>query len=173
MAGVEAASAAPTQAPGASAKRVKRKGLPVCVLDDDGGLVAATVELVQRMGALARLVRHRWPGNVRELENAISSACITATSETIDVEDLPESLRQPAGQRGAEDGWRPLTLEEVRREHIERVLQTCQGNRLRAAQVLGIGRTSLYRFLKRRHGKASEGDMSRRHTAKGGSGKMP
>src|SRR5208282_1475022 len=44
---------------------------------------------------------------------------------------------------------RQLTLEEVRREHIERVLETCQGNRLRAAQMLGIGRTSLYRFLKR------------------------
>jgi transcriptional regulator with PAS, ATPase and Fis domain len=42
-----------------------------------------------------------------------------------------------------------MPLEEVRRLHIERVLETCQGNRVRAAQVLGIGRTSLYRFLKR------------------------
>ncbi|MEQ1354494.1 MAG: helix-turn-helix domain-containing protein, partial [Candidatus Acidiferrum sp.] len=45
--------------------------------------------------------------------------------------------------------WRPLSLEEVRRVHIQRVLQMCMGNRLRAAQVLGIGRTSLYRYLKR------------------------
>ncbi len=102
---------------------------------------------------MSRLVRHAWPGNVRELENAISSACITAAAEVIDLEDLPESLRRPENGAPGETGWRPLTLEEVRREHIERVLQTCQGNRLRAAQMLGIGRTSLYRFLKRRAAK--------------------
>jgi len=100
--------------------------------------------------AMARLARHGWPGNVRELENAISSACITTATEVIDLEDLPESLRRPENAAPAESGWRPLTLDEVRREHIERVLQSCQGNRLRAAQTLGIGRTSLYRFLKRR-----------------------
>jgi DNA-binding NtrC family response regulator len=99
--------------------------------------------------AMARLVGLPWPGNVRELENAISSACITAAADVIDLEDLPESLRRPAASGRVETGWRPLTLEEVRREHIERVLETCQGNRLRAAQMLGIGRTSLYRFLKR------------------------
>jgi len=99
--------------------------------------------------AMARLAGYSWPGNVRELENAISSACITAAADVIDLEDLPESLRRPAAEGRPETGWRPLTLQEVRREHIERVLDTCQGNRLRAAQMLGIGRTSLYRFLKR------------------------
>jgi DNA-binding NtrC family response regulator len=98
---------------------------------------------------MARLAGHSWPGNVRELENAISSACITAASDVIDVEDLPESLRRPAAGARGDMAWRPQTLEEVRRDHIERVLETCQGNRLRAAQMLGIGRTSLYRFLKR------------------------
>jgi len=105
--------------------------------------------------AMGHLVRHTWPGNVRELENTISSACITAAAEVIDVEDLPENLRRPNGDAPAEPGWRPTTLDEVRREHIERVLQSCQGNRLRAAQTLGIGRTSLYRFLKRRGVKSS------------------
>lgn len=47
------------------------------------------------------------------------------------------------------DEWRPLSLEEVRKMHIQRVLEMCQGNRLRAAQILGIGRTSLYRYLTR------------------------
>jgi DNA-binding NtrC family response regulator len=116
--------------------------------------------------ALARLMQHPWPGNVRELENAISSACITSVSEVIDVQDLPESLRRGERGPGTEEGWRPLTLEEVRREHIERVLQTCQGNRLRAAQMLGIGRTSLYRFLKRRHPEATARHVP---SAKGGS----
>ncbi|HVN08452.1 MAG TPA: sigma-54 dependent transcriptional regulator [Patescibacteria group bacterium] len=103
--------------------------------------------------AMSRLMGHAWPGNVRELENAISSACITAGADVIDLEDLPESLRRPNGSGAGENGWRPLTLDEVRRQHIERVLETCQGNRLRAAQMLGIGRTSLYRFLKRRAAK--------------------
>ncbi len=96
------------------------------------------------------LLQHDWPGNVRELENAISSSAITANADFIDIGDLPEQLQKPR-RRGTASGesWRPLPLEEVRRVHIERVLETCNGNRVRAAHVLGIGRTSLYRFLKR------------------------
>ncbi|MGH9731598.1 MAG: sigma-54-dependent transcriptional regulator [Candidatus Acidiferrales bacterium] len=103
------------------------------------------------------LLHHVWPGNVRELENAISSAAITATNEFIDVDDLPGNLRRPVGNIGpAEGNWRPLPLDEVRRIHIKRVLEMCAGNRVRAAQVLGIGRTSLYRFLKREHRRTSK-----------------
>jgi transcriptional regulator of acetoin/glycerol metabolism len=95
------------------------------------------------------LLKHSWPGNVRELENVISSACITATGDFIDLADLPEQLQhRTAGGAGGDD-WRPLSLEGVRKVHIQRVLDMCQGNRLRAAQILGIGRTSLYRYLKR------------------------
>jgi transcriptional regulator of acetoin/glycerol metabolism len=85
---------------------------------------------------------------VRELENVISSASITAGGDFIDLADLPEGL-QHRGPRTAEgDEWRPLSLEEMRKIHIHRVLDMCQGNRLRTAQVLGIGRTRLYRYLK-------------------------
>ena len=96
------------------------------------------------------LLQHDWPGNVRELENVISSAAITASADFIDVTDLPNHLqkphRRPANQ---EENWRPLPLDEVRKIHIQRVLEMCNGNRVRASQVLGIGRTSLYRHLKR------------------------
>jgi DNA-binding NtrC family response regulator len=96
------------------------------------------------------LLQHDWPGNVRELENVVSSAAITASAEFIDVTDLPEHLQKPRRRLvGVDDNWRPLPIEEVRRTHIERVLDACNGNRVRAAQILGIGRTSLYRFLKR------------------------
>jgi two-component system, NtrC family, response regulator HydG len=96
------------------------------------------------------LHQHGWPGNVRELENVISSACITATGDFIDLGDLPEHLQQSHAPRaGSVDDWQPLSLEEVRKIHIQRVLDMCQGNRLRAAHILGIGRTSLYRYLKR------------------------
>ena len=103
--------------------------------------------------AQAVLLQHSWPGNVRELENVISSASITANGDFIDLPDLPEGFQQrPRNAEGEE--WRPLSLEEVRKVHIRRVLDMCQGNRLRAAQVLGIGRTSLYRYLK--HDDAAE-----------------
>ncbi len=102
------------------------------------------------------LYQHAWPGNVRELENVISCACLTSVSDFIDVDDLPETLQRPGARAGnASDAWRPLPLEEVRRQHIRRVLEACEGNRVRAAQMLGIGRTSLYRFLKRNEKKSS------------------
>jgi two-component system response regulator HydG len=102
------------------------------------------------------LYQHGWPGNVRELENVISCACLTSVNEFIDVDDLPETLHKPSGHAGnGTESWRPLPLEEVRRQHIRRVLEACEGNRVRAAQMLGIGRTSLYRFLKRNEKKPS------------------
>jgi len=95
------------------------------------------------------LLQHAWPGNVRELENVLSSACITATGDFIDLADLPEHLQHRSTHSLEGDDWKPLSLDEVRKLHIRRVLDLCQGNRLKAAQFLGIGRTSLYRYLKR------------------------
>jgi DNA-binding NtrC family response regulator len=109
--------------------------------------------------AQALLLQHDWPGNVRELENVISSACITATGDFIDLADLPEHLQHRAGQNTHQDQWRPLSLDDVRKVHIQRVLDMCAGNRLRAAQILGIGRTSLYRYLKRDAAAEVSGEM--------------
>jgi two-component system response regulator HydG len=100
--------------------------------------------------AMATLVRYTWPGNVRELENLISTAAQADLRNLIDLNDLPESVQKSAEQGPAEGGWPPMRLRDVRRDHIERVLDVCHGNRVRAAQLLGIGRTSLYRHLKRR-----------------------
>ena len=94
------------------------------------------------------LMQHSWPGNVRELENVISSACITSVGDFIDIADLPEHLQHRGSPTADGNEWRPLSLQDVRNVHIRRVLDMCQGNRLRASQVLGIGRTSLYRYLK-------------------------
>jgi len=95
------------------------------------------------------LLQHPWPGNVRELENVISTACLTATGDFIDLGDLPEHLQHRLARLPGDEDWQPLSLDEVRKVHIQKVLQMCNGNRLRAAQILGIGRTSLYRYLKR------------------------
>lgn len=96
------------------------------------------------------LLQYHWPGNVRELENVISSAAITATGDFIDITDLPKQIQKPAARPSVELGtWSPLPLEEVDRIHVERVLAMCNGNQVRASEILGIGRTSLYRYLKR------------------------
>jgi transcriptional regulator of acetoin/glycerol metabolism len=94
-------------------------------------------------------LQHPWPGNVRELENVISTACITAMGDFIDISDLPEHLQHRCTRIAGDGDWRPLSLDELRKVHIQKVLQIGNGNRLRAAQILGIGRTSLYRYLKR------------------------
>jgi DNA-binding NtrC family response regulator len=96
------------------------------------------------------LLQHGWPGNIRELENVIAGAALLADGNFIDLDDLPGELTKHRGalQHGR-DLWRPVPLDEVKRTHIQRVLQLCEGNRVRAAQILGIGRTSLYRHLKR------------------------
>jgi transcriptional regulator with PAS, ATPase and Fis domain len=105
--------------------------------------------------AKAVLLRHTWPGNVRELENVIAGAALLTAGNFIDVPDLPEHVQKPLGNATAGELWRPLPLEEVRKKHIRRMLEQCGGNRVRAAQLLGIGRTSLYRFLKRECGSSA------------------
>lgn len=98
------------------------------------------------------LARHAWPGNVRELENVLAHACMMASGELIDVSDFPERLLESTerGAGKAADGdQKLLPLEEIERRHIRQILEAVDGNRIRAARVLGIGRTTLHRWLKR------------------------
>ncbi len=96
--------------------------------------------------AEALLARHSWPGNVRELENALGSACIMAEGETIDVGDLPEYIRVRQSCEAQPEG--PCaTLEEVEKAHVLRVLESVGGNKVRAAELLGVSRAKLYRIL--------------------------
>ena len=93
------------------------------------------------------LSRHSWPGNVRELKSALESACMTMESDTIDVLDLPEYLRhEPRGRPAAEAEEMP-SLAEIERRHVLRVLESVDGNKLRAAKILGINRATVYRIL--------------------------
>jgi DNA-binding NtrC family response regulator len=95
------------------------------------------------------LTHYSWPGNVRELENAISGAAITATNDMIDVEDLPKHVQVGTRLETASEAWQPLPLAEIEKIHVKRVLDMCDGNQVRASEILGIGRTSLYRHLKK------------------------
>jgi DNA-binding NtrC family response regulator len=93
------------------------------------------------------LSRYHWPGNVRELENVLGHACMMAETNTIDVRDLPEILKkQKTPEIPADESL--LSLDEVRRRHVVRVLEETKGNKALAAKILGINRATLYRFLK-------------------------
>ena len=98
--------------------------------------------------AQARLAGHHWPGNVRELENVISSSCIMAVGRVIDLQDLPEVFRA-ASVDPSSDSEELLSLHELQRRHLLRVLNLVQGNKARAAEILGVGRNTIYQMLGR------------------------
>jgi len=94
------------------------------------------------------LVRYRWPGNVRELENVVERALILCDGPTIEPEHLPMGVRvRPAFEDQAPSD-RLLTLEEIERRYIRRVLEQCKGHRQKASEILGISERNLYRKLK-------------------------
>jgi DNA-binding NtrC family response regulator len=100
--------------------------------------------------AMAALINYNWPGNVRELQNAIERA-FTLSGEAIDVDSLPVRIRDSArGQLSFRDpdGLRP-TLEEIERRYIFDTLLAVNQDKTRAANILGIDLSTLYRKLKR------------------------
>jgi DNA-binding NtrC family response regulator len=95
------------------------------------------------------LLRWGWPGNVRELQNVVERALVLAHGNRIEVDDLPDEIRNEAPTPGPPGAAPPLrTLDDLERAHILGVLESVRGNRSRAASVLGIGTATLYRKLK-------------------------
>jgi DNA-binding NtrC family response regulator len=100
--------------------------------------------------ALALLTAYHWPGNVRELENAIERAVALSSSELLMPDDLPPQPRQETPPTVLPSV--AMTLEEVKRWYVSRVLADVGGNKVQAAERLGIDRATLYRMLRRRAG---------------------
>jgi two-component system response regulator HydG len=100
--------------------------------------------------AMRRLIAYDWPGNVRELENAIERAVALGSGPILHVADLPSNLQYPTSDRGPEKD-EILPLEEMERRAILRTLRETGGDKLSAARMLGIGKTTLYRKLKQYH----------------------
>ena len=104
---------------------------------------------------MALLKQYRWPGNVRELENAIERAVSLSHGPLLTPDDLPAALRQFGSQVGDKTEVSDqhdevcLTLEEVEKRHLIRVLKETKGNKVRAAKILGIDRRTLYRMAER------------------------
>jgi DNA-binding NtrC family response regulator len=98
-------------------------------------------------GAMNCLTAFDWPGNVRELENAIERGVALGSGPVLQVTDLPTNLQQgTTSHLAGSDELVPL--EELERRAILRALKETGGDKLAAAKLLGIGKTTLYRKLK-------------------------
>ena len=94
--------------------------------------------------AMEVMRRYPWPGNVRELENAIERAVVVGKSRQIQLSDLPFAIAM-----GDAAEMEKLSLEEMERQHIARVLAIEDGNRSNAAKILRINRSTLYAKIKK------------------------
>jgi len=108
--------------------------------DLDRGPVSLSPEAVRRLKA------HSWPGNIRELRNVLERAALTSQKDVLDADDLGFDFERRASR---EDVPLSLTLEESERRLIERTLREEGGRVDRAAQRLGISRSSLYQRIQR------------------------
>jgi DNA-binding NtrC family response regulator len=132
--------------------------------EDIPRLVAHFLVLQQRRGlgekkitpqAMRVLQSYTWPGNVRELANTIERLLILSPRPVIDVDDLPDDLhfrRPPSAIRDE----RYLSLADLERRHIARVLEMTNGNMTAAAKRLGVDRGTLARKMQQWHGHAAQ-----------------
>ncbi len=105
--------------------------------------------------AVAVMMAYEWPGNVRELNSAVSYAVIRSRGKTIQSEHLPEELRSmeapdlPDPPAGLAANIAPAARKtKLDAEAVARALEQTNGNKVKAAKLLGVGRATLYRFLK-------------------------
>ena len=98
--------------------------------------------------AMRRIMTYDWPGNIRELENAIERAVALGSGPILHVGDLPSNLQYTSSTEKLPEGDELVPLEALERRAIFRALRETAGDKLAAARLLGIGKTTLYRKLK-------------------------
>ena len=98
--------------------------------------------------AMARLRSHLWPGNVREFENALRNGVLQCEGTVLEAKDLSSLTQFAESSAGhTQQLEMPARLQDVVEQHVVRVLRECSGNKVRAAEMLGISRSTLYRML--------------------------
>ena len=97
--------------------------------------------------AMRLLIQYSWPGNIRELENVIERAITLGAEGEIQVEDLPDTLREEKQEAWLDSTPVELSMAEVEKAHIERVLKHTGGQVSQAARILGIDRRTIYRKI--------------------------
>jgi len=108
---------------------------------------------------LRTMMQHEWPGNVRELENALEHGCAVSTCGVVALGDLPTQLKQeglaalralvaPGKAEEPSAKVQVKSIAELERQAILDAIRVLDGDKLKAAKLLGIGKTTLYRKLK-------------------------
>jgi len=98
--------------------------------------------------AMAALVTYEWPGNVRELENAVERALVMGASDTVQLEDLPESLLEQAPAAETHEGKYHASVKELKKQLILDALEQTRGNYVEAAGILGVHPNYLHRLIR-------------------------
>ncbi|MGB8582577.1 MAG: sigma-54 dependent transcriptional regulator [Candidatus Sulfotelmatobacter sp.] len=98
--------------------------------------------------AQSRMATYPWPGNIRELESVIGNACMMTDGKFLDIADLPLRIQTQSREQSPTDEAL-FSLEEISRRHVMRVLERVGGNKARAAEILGVGRATIYQLLSR------------------------
>lgn len=96
---------------------------------------------------LGHLMSYDWPGNVRELENCIQRAVSLGSGPFIELQDLPSAMLYQLARKSS-SRQNLSTLQALEQQAIRQALQATGGDRVRAAKILGIGKTTIYRKLK-------------------------
>jgi transcriptional regulator with PAS, ATPase and Fis domain len=131
--------------------RERREDVPALAYHFLRRYAAANAKVVDGFAAetMALLEGFTWPGNVRELENAVERAVAVCSHPILLPEDLPAHLLRRVSDGDPADADDLLSLEEVTRRHVTRVLAAAGGNKKRSAAILGVDRRTLYRMLAR------------------------
>jgi DNA-binding NtrC family response regulator len=99
--------------------------------------------------ALKVLLAYDWPGNVRELENCLERSCAFASNAIIQVRDLPSDIHGTHNLAvGGNGSAKIVPIEQLEKQTILNTIEQLNGDKLKAARLLGIGKTTLYRKLK-------------------------
>ncbi|WP_164981616.1 sigma-54-dependent transcriptional regulator [Silvibacterium dinghuense] len=143
--------------------RERREDIPLLATELAQGFGATQGRIIRGLHpqTLARLLAHRWPDNIRELETVIHAAALSCQGQWIRPIDIPPLGPDPLpGTESATSAANPQAthrptagadedpnLDHAIQRHVHRVLERAEGNKLRAARMLGISRSTLYRLL--------------------------
>jgi DNA-binding NtrC family response regulator len=98
--------------------------------------------------AMAALLHHDWPGNVRELENAIERSLVLGSSDSVLVEDLPESVLEHSPSADMTEGKYHASVKELKKQLILSAVEQTRGNYVEAAAILGVHPNYLHRLIR-------------------------
>jgi len=97
--------------------------------------------------AMERMQRYLWPGNVGEMESVLRNSVLRSAEEVLESHHLPAFTEASRPEQSMTGTDRSMRLQDVVEQHVLRVLKDCGGNKLRASEMLGISRSTLYRML--------------------------